>query len=343
MNLDSNQKPVFVSRRAEQQWNRMQGVKMYRSGVPAADIARHFDVSPRAVFMWVALFTTGGQNALVARPASGRPPKLNAEQLQRLAFLVREHMPNQLKFEFGLWTLRLIGALILREFGVTLSLPVVGKVMHALGFSPQRPLRRAWEQDSALVATWQSQTLPKLQARAKTIGAEILYADEAGIRSDYHTGTTWGPIGRTPVVRATGQRVSIQMLSAISAQGQMQFMIHEGRVDSEVFRTFLQQLMLDRKRPIILVVDGHSIHKSGLVKEYVESTKGLLELVYLPPYSPQLNPDEQVWKNVKAEVAKKVPANKFEFRTLVENALLRLQSMRCAIAGFFRHPECGFV
>jgi len=256
---------------------------------------------------------------------------------------VRSNSPNQLSFEFSLWTLRLIGELIEREFKVRLSLPTVGKVMHSLGFSAQRPLHRAWEQDAVLVQSWLQSDLPALLQRDKNQGALVLFGDEAGVRSNCHTGTTWGQIGQTPVVRRSAARVSVQMISAIGLNGSMQFMVHEGSTTAEVFLRFLQQLMLDAKQPIILVVDGHSIHKAKLVKEYVASTQGKLGLIFLPPYSPQLNPDEQVWKNVKAEVAKKPAGNKFDFRLAVEKALLRLQAMTNVVASFFRHPECGFV
>lgn len=339
--LDS--RPIFTSRRKELEFNRMQGVKMYRHGMSAAEIAKIFDVSPRAVFQWVASFVNNGQAGLVAKTVPGRPPKLTADQLSRLAFLVRSNCPNQLSFEFGLWTLRLIRELIEREFKVRLSVPTVGKVMHSLGFSAQRPLHRAWEQDAVLVQSWLQNELPTLLQRAKKQESLVLFADEAGVRSDYHTGTTWGQVGQTPVVRRSATRVSVQMISAIGLNGSMQFMVHEGRGTAEVFLRFLQQLMLDAKQPIILVVDGHSIHKAKLIKDYVLATEGKLELVYLPPYSPQLNPDEQVWKNVKAEVAKKPFGNKFDFRLVVEKALLRLQAMTHTVAAFFRHPECGFV
>lgn len=343
MSTDFDARPVFTTRRKELEWVRMQAVKMYRKGMSAADIAVIFEVTPRAVLQWVATFINHGQNGLVAKKVSGRPPKLNAEQLRRLAFLVREHYPNQLSFDFGLWTLRLIAQLIEREFKIKLSILTVGKVMHALGFSPQRPLHRAWEQNAALVSNWRAQVLPELLARAKRNGARVLFADEAGVRSDYHCGTTWGPMGKTPIVRSTGTRTSIQMISAIGLDGAMQFMIHEGLVNAEVFQRFLQQLMLEAKQPVILVVDGHSIHKAKSIKSYVESTQGRLELVYLPPYSPQLNPDEQVWKHVKADIAKHPIANKFDFRLAVEKALSRLQSMTQTVASFFRHPECGFI
>lgn len=162
MSTELDNRPVFTTRRKELEWNRMQAVKMYRKGMSAADIAAIFEVTPRAVLLWVATFINHGQNALVAKKVPGRPPKLNAEQLRRLAFLVREHCPNQLSFDFGLWTLRLIAQLIEREFKIKLSMPTVGKVMHALGFSPQRPLHRAWEQNAVLVSNWRTQVLPEL-------------------------------------------------------------------------------------------------------------------------------------------------------------------------------------
>lgn len=264
----------------------MQAVKMYRKGMSAADIAQIFEVSPRAVFQWVAAFVNYGQSGLVAKATPGRPPKLTADQLSRLAFMVRSNCPNQLSFDFGLWTLRLIRELIEREFKVSLSVPTVGKVMHSLGFSAQRPLHRAWEQDATLVQSWLQTDLPALVQRAQTQGALVLFGDEAGVRSDYHTGTTWAEVGQTPVVRRSAARVSVQMISAIGLNGSMQFMVHEGSGTAEVFLRFLQQLMLDARQPIILVVDGHSIHKAKLVKEYVASTQGKLELAYLPPYSP---------------------------------------------------------
>lgn len=157
---------------------------------------------------------------------------------------MREYSSNQLSFDFGLWTLQLIGLLIERELKVKLSLPTLGKVMHTLGLSPQRPLHRAWEQDAALVQAWRSEDLPGLLARAQHTGAQLYFADEAGVRSDHHTGTTWGPVGCTPVVHKMGSRVSVQMLSAISMTGSMQLMIHEGMGNAEVFVRFLRQLMV---------------------------------------------------------------------------------------------------
>ena len=188
---------------------------------------------------------------------------------------------------------------------------------------------------------WHAEGFPRLQVRAKATEALIMFADEAGMRSDYHAGTTRAPRGRTPIGRATGQRVSVQMIFAIGTNGQLQFMIFDGRGTAEVFRDFLKQLMIGAAQRIILVVEGHSIHKAGIVQKFVASTEGMLELHFLPLYSPQLNPDEQVWKKVKERVAKQKPVDKFSLRSLLNDALKRLQGLPEIIRGFFRHPDCA--
>jgi len=262
------QKMIFTSRRMEQQWIRTQGVKMMREGFHAKDVADFFNVSTRAVYGWVATFSEFGLHGLQAKEGAGRPPKVNPQKMQWIANTVRDHTPDQLKFEFGLWTLRLIGQVIERQFKLTLSRPTLGKIMAHLGFTPQRPLRRAYEQNAALVEDWLTVQLPKLRRRAKRLGA---------------------------------------------------------------------------KEPVMLVVDGHSIHRAKIIKEYVESTHGMLELNYLPLYSPQLNPDEQVWKNIKEHVAKKPRSTKQDIQKFLIEALDRIQKMPEIILGFFRHPDCGFV
>jgi transposase len=337
------QKPIFHSPRMEQQWIRMQAVKMVQTGYSATEVAEFFEVTPRAVFKWLASFAESGQNGLVAKDGAGRPPKVNADQMRWIAWTVRDSTPNQYRFEFGLWTLALIGQVFARQFGMSLSKPTLSKIMKQLGFTPQRPLHRAYEQDAVLVQRWLDTDLPALRQRAKARGARILFADEASMRGDYHAGTTWAPQGQTPIVKATGQRPTVNMISAVSSLGELQFMLVQGSTNAQVFKQFLQQLMIGATQPIILVVDGHSIHKAGLVKEYVASTDGMLELYYLPPYSPQLNPDEQVWKNIKARVAKQFPKDKYELRIMLHKALEKLQSLPHIVRGFFAHPECGFV
>ena len=159
-----------------------------------------------------------------------------------------------------------------------------------MGLSPQRPLHRAYEQDPDAVPRWKSQEFPAIRAEAKKTGATVYFADEAGVRSDYHAGTTWAPVGRTPVVANSGARWSVNMLSAVSAQGKLRFMVHDGKVNSAVFIDFCTRLLRDADTPVYLVVDGHPCHRSRATKEFVAATEGRLRLFFLPGYSPDSTP-----------------------------------------------------
>ena len=171
----------------------------------------------------------------------------------------------------------------------------------------------------------------------------IYFADKSGTRSDHRAGTTWAPCGETPVIEATGRRFGLNLIAAVSTQGKSRFIIQEGTVNSEVFREFLQRLMKGATKPVILVVDGHPAHKSKLVKEYVEQQEGRLTLAYLPPYSPQLNPDEQAWNGIKSRVSKQVPMNKVELKKAVLTSLRKLQKMPHVVRSFFSHLDCQYT
>ena len=322
---------------------RIQAVKAVERGQTVAEVAAAFGVNERSVYRWLAAYASGGQQALQAKPIPGRPTKLKAKHLRWLASTLRDTSPQQHCFEFALWTLSLIGEVIEREFDIKLSRSAVGRAMAALGFTPQRPLRRARERDPVLVARWEREDYPAIAAEAKRLGARVYFVDEAGMRSDHHAGTTWAPMARTPTVPTTGQRFGINMLSAVAPDGQFCFMLHEGRVTAAVFIDFLERLLHDSDRPVFLVVDGHSIHKARRVRAFVEAHAERLKLFTLPPYSPHLNPDEQVWANVKARVAKQTVANKIDLKQKVSAALERLRALPDLIAGFFRHPDCRYI
>jgi len=143
---------------------------------------------------------------------------------------------------------------------------------------------------------------PKIKALAKRNKADIFFGDEAGVRSDYHSGTTWAKRGQTPVVTSTGARFGFNLISAITPRGQMRFMVTKNSVGAVVFIEFLNRLIHNAEKPIYLIVDGHPAHKAKKVTEFVESVREHLQLFYLPGYSPELNPDELVWNNLKNHV-----------------------------------------
>jgi transposase len=336
--FDARQLP----RKAKEQL-RVAAVKRVEAGESPELVAAGLGINRRTIYRWIEAFHYGGEPALKAKPIPGAPPKLDAKQMQKLARIVRTKNPLQLNFEFALWTLAMIRELIRRDFAVSLSEVSVGRLMRRLGFSPQRPLYRAWQQDPALVERWRAEDYPKIAARAKREGALIYFADESGIRSDHHAGTTWAQVGQTPVVKATGARYGLNMLSAVNALGHFRFMTVEGRVNASVFRDFLKRLITGMERKIFLIVDGHPAHKARLVSRFVEDNADAIELFFLPPYAPELNPDELAWAHIKTRIAKATTQTKDDLKAMVERVMHRLQKMPEIVAGFFHAPTCAYA
>ena len=280
---------------------RIRAVRQIEQGAHPEEIAAALGMTKAAVYGWLAKYREGGLEALKARPVPGRPPKLSGAQLQRIYTLVVGNDPRQLQFMFAMWTRAMVRELIGREFGVRLSEVSVGRLLRKLGLSPQRPLYRAYQQNPEAVARWKVETYPQLRAQAAEVGATIYFADEAGVRSDYHAGTTWAPVGRTPVVASTGDRFAVNLISAVSAKGKLRFAAYDGNLNGKVFIDFCRRLLHDSPGPVFLVLDGHPVHRSNAVKQFAASTGGRLRLCFLPGYAPELNPDEWVWKHVKHE------------------------------------------
>jgi len=327
---------------------RFRAVEQVAAGAHPEDVAAALGMHAKTVYGWLAKKRAGGEAALRARPVPGRPPKLTAEQARRVFTLVAGTDPRQLQFEFALWTRDMVRELIDREFGVALSSSAVGRLLRRLGLSPQRPLWRAWQADPEKVQAWKDIEFPAIRARARTEGATVYFGDEAGIRSDHHAGTTWAPVGKTPVVKATGARHSLNLISAVTAQGLLRYTTYHGSLTGPVFIEFCKKLLTDTEkatgRGVYLIVDGHPVHKAKKVKEWVASTKGRFQLFVLPPYSPQLNPDEWVWKNIKHDrVGRTSVKTKDEFIALARAALRRLQRRPALVRAFFGDPDLVYI
>jgi transposase len=278
---------------------RLRAVRQVEQGAHPEAVAEGLGMTRAAVYGWLANYREGGPEALKARPVPGRPPSLSGAQLRRVSTLVVGHDPRQLQVAFALWTRAMVRELIRREFAVRLSEVSVGRLLGKLGLSPQRPLYRADQQNPEAVARWKAETYPAIRAEAARVGATIYFTDEAGVRSDDHPGTTWAPVGQTPVVAATGDRFGINLISAVAANGALRFAAYEGSLNGPVFIDFCRRLLADTPGRVLLVLDGHPVHRSKAVKAFSASAKGRLRLFFLPGYAPELNPDEWVWKHVK--------------------------------------------
>jgi len=202
---------------------------------------------------------------------------------------------------FALWTREAVRQLIERKFGLKLSVWTVGRYLRRWGFTPQKPLKRAYEQNPEEVKRWLEEEYPRIKRRVREEGAEIYWGDEMGIRSDHQAGRSWAPKGETPVVEVSGKRFRFNMISAISNRGKLKFMIFGERFNAEIFIEFLRRLIRsNEKRKIFLIVDNHRVHHGKRVREWVERHREEIELFYLPRYSPELNPDEYLNQDVKS-------------------------------------------
>lgn len=289
------------------------------------------------------LYSHGGFEGLSTRQKSGRPPKFTSEDLRWLSQTIRGGDLRQFQLPFALWTRAIVRDLLRRERGLRVSDVTVGRMLKKLGLSPQRPLRRAWQQNPQVVEQWHNETYPEIRRRAQRERARIYFADEAGMRSDYHAGTTWAPIGETPVVEATGARFGINAVSAVSPAGEMRFRLLEGNVDGSVFADFIERLAGDAGGKVFLIVDGHPAHRSRVVQRKLTELGGQVELFFLPPYSPELNPDELVWSHVKHHLGRGAVTTKDELKQRVVSALRSLPKMPAKIMSFFRLPECRYA
>jgi len=278
---------------------RKRGVNSVQEGQSPETVAKALGINRVTIYGWLARYRNGGWGALDARKRGGRKPKLDAKALQWIFNTVTLKNPLQLKFTFALWTAKMVGQIIYQQFGIKMSKASVCRLLNQLGLTPQRPVWRAYQQKPEEVRKWLEEEYPRIRTLARRQKAMIFFGDEAGVRSDHHAGTTWGEKGKTPIVSSTGARFGLNIISAVSAQGEFRFMTVRGRVGAAKFIEFIKRLIHGINRMVFLIVDGHPAHRAKMVTRFVDSIKDRFRLFFLPPYSPELNPDERVWNDLK--------------------------------------------
>ena len=314
--------------------------RVIEEGAKASEVAAEYGFCRNYLYPWLKKFRDEGWDALVERIAAGPTPKLSEKQRQQVKRWILGKDPRQYGFDFGLWSRRIVQALIQEKMNVTLGVTAVGRLLASLDITPQKPLRRAYERDPQAVQYWLEERYPKLKQRARQAGASIFFLDEAGFQSDPPLGRTYGLKGQTPVVVTSGQRQSLNVISAVNARGEFWAATYTGKLNAEAFVAFLGDFMKGRKEKVFLVVDGHPAHKANRVNDYVGSLEGRLELHPLPAYSPDLNPDEFVWSHMKNNGVSKKPLKKNEsLQARIEEDLNALKGNWELVKSFFCAPS----
>lgn len=323
---------------------RIRAVQQVQNGESPEVVIKALGFDRRCIYQWLAAYRAGGWDALKTGQMTGRPKKLSAIQIRWIYNTVTSKNPLQLKFPFALWTRKMIQTLLWRKYRIRLSLSSIGRLLAQLGLTCQRPLVKALQQNPSLVEQWLKKEYPRIRLQAKREKAQIFFEDESGVRSDFHSGTTWGLKGKTPVIRSTGQRFRFNMISAVSPRGDIQFMVTEKSANAFVFLTFLRRLLHGRRRKIFLIVDAHPSHRSKKVRNFLKTVEKKLRLFFLPPYSPELNPDELVWNDVKNNgVGKSFIAQKQDLKTAVVSRLRYLQKNPSHVRSFFQAPTTCYA
>ena len=319
-------------------------VRRVREGQRPSVVIASYGLCRTTIYRWLRAARCGGLRSLKARKHPGPNARLTARQRAQVFRWINGKDPRQYNFEFALWTRKIVAALIREKFGITLGLTAVGRLLAELEITPQKPLRRAYERDPQAIKRWIETDYPRLQARAKRRNARIFFLDEAGVRSDPVLGRSWAPRGETPQVSTSGQRQSINAISAVNGRGAFWFKVFSGRFNKERFLKFLKAFMRNRKHPAFLILDGHPSHRARVVAQYVQSLKGRLELHFLPGYAPELNPDEFVWNHLKKEGVSKKPLRKNEsLRARVQYDLAQIKRSPALVRSFFRAPSVFYT
>jgi len=332
---------------AAQEQLRRQAVRLREQGYSLIEVAEICQVAPTTVSQWHTRYRQDGADALSQRKRGrreGEHRSLTAAQERKLQRWIVHKTPDQLRFAFMLWSRRVVASLIEREFGVKLSLPSVSRYLARWGLTPQRPMKRALEQDPRVIRQWLDVIYPQIQARAKAEGAVIYWGDETGLRSDSAFGRGYAPAGQTPVAKVPAKRVRAEVISAVSNRGMMRFMIYEGGMRTELMIRFMQRLIRDADQKVFLIVDNLRVHHARKVRAWVARHSDEIEVFYLPPYAPELNPDEYLNGDLKGRIHRGLPhTEKTALKRAMLSALRSIQRKRDHVRSYFRHPKVRYA
>ena len=309
------------------------------------EAAERFGVSRQSIYNWLQKVRSAGKRGLRACKRGPRHvSRLAPHEAATTVRAITDRCPDQLKLPYALWTREAVQQYLRRRFGIAVSVWTVGRYLKRWGLTPQKPVRRAFEQDPVAVRRWLQEEYPAIAAAAKRERARIHWGDEMGLRSDHQTGTTYGRRGRTPVIPGTGRRFRCNLISTVTNRGQLAFMVFKEGFTAQVFLRFLRRLIRQAKQKVYLIVDGHPVHRSRTVKRWLAKHAKQIRMFQLPAYSPELNPDELLNQDVKSNAAgRQRPSDQVEMIATVRSYVRSTQRRPDVVRAYFREEHVRYA
>lgn len=332
---------------AAQEEKRKLAIKIWKTGLSQKEVAEIVGTTPQTMSGWVKRYREKGSSALRSRKRGtevGATRHLSEAQEKHLQKLIIDKTPDQLKMAYVLWTRKAVMELIEQEFEIKMPIRTVGEYLKRWGFTPQKPAKRAYEQNPKAVERWLNEDYPEIKSRAKAEDAEIYWGDETGVRNDSQHERGYAPKGKTPVVRLNANRKSVNMISAITNQGKVRFNVFEGTMNANILIDFCKRLIKSAERKVFLVLDNLRVHHAKVFREWLSENEDDIDVFYLPSYSPELNPDEYLNCDLKAGVHSGKPArDKASLKKKVISHMRMLQKKSSRVSKYFEHKKISYA
>ena len=330
---------------------RKQVIRAYRRGRNRVQISAEVGLSYPAVCQIVKRFRGSQEKSVsILSPRKrgrrdGEDRKLTPDQEGAIQRLICEKRPEQLKMEFALWNRAAVMQLIEREYGIRLSVRGVGNYLQRWGFTPQKPIKKAYEQRPEAVQKWLDEEYPAIAQRAGVEGAEVHWGDETALVNTDVRGRSYAPVGKTPVAYVVGgTRQKLSMIATVTNQGKARWMIIDEAFNSDKLIEFLKALIKDAKRKVFLILDNLRVHHSKPVKAWLEENREMIEVFYLPSYSPELNPEERLNADLKHAIGAKVPARtKIKLKAAANDHMIMLENTPERVKSYFQDPRVKYA
>jgi len=326
---------------------RERAIELIKKGYSQKQVAEILGVSQNSVSTWKKNYKQLGVQGLKEKPRGrkqGEKRILSLKQEASIQNMIVDKMPDQLKLPYGLWTRKAIIELVSTKFNVTITQRTMGDYLLRWGFTPQKPKKKAYEQNPKKVAKWLNEDYPKIEKSAKAEAAVIHWGDETGIRNDCQHGRSYAPKGKTPIKMKMAKRLSLNMISTVTNQGKVRFMTYKGNMNAALFIEFMKRLIKGASQKVYLILDNLRVHHSKLVKAWVKENETSIALFFLPSYSPEMNPDEYLNCDLKQGISNKPMAKTVDELTKnVRSHMRLLQNRPARVSKYFQHNDIKYA